>query len=883
MLAALAVVALLIVAGGAALALAAADQGAIGPQLAIVNDGRHLTPYGRTTTVGNAPMGGAVTPDGRFYWTVSAGAGLNDIRIVSVKTAKVVQIVPLPGASGGIAIGGGRAYVSGLQNSTNKGTSRPDLPGGGGDVIHVFKYSKASGKATETSQIAVPPPAGTPGPEDFPLHASKARSYPEHLAASRDGKTLLVPLGLADSAAVVKGTSVRYVKVGNYPYGAAILPDGRRGLVTNETTGTVSVIDLRRARVVKTIDVGGHLAHPEAVVAPAGKRAYVTVTNQDRVAVIDTRKLKRESYLADGVKAGVGTAPDAAAVTATGKQLLVANSGSDSIAVWGIPTGSSRKFTVQGRIPTAHYPTDVQATGGKKPQLLWLSMKGLGTGPNPNGPNPFNSSTLDQTASPTQFLPRITDGSTGVAALPGAKKLRALTKQADAQLAPANSHVTPPAGTPLRAGGPIKHVFFIVRENRTYDQILGDDSRGAGDKSLTLFGQDTTPNLHALVQRFPLVDHLYADSEASQQGHQWTAAGNISDYAEKNWNQISNVFGNYGARGRPLQTGIYTAAFPPKGYLFDQALRQKVSFFNYGETYAGDIPLPYSGVSLLANTTDKDRTAADAAAVQAKFDKSDLGPGVNGGCYPGAFYVGPDILTGNWAFDSSVPNGAPSGSESRFDCFKQHFDQQLAANNVPSFNYLTLTNDHTLGLSPAGYTPQAMIADNDLGTAQVVDLISHSSIWSSSAIFIVEDDSQDGADHVDAHRIPAAVISPYAKTGAVVHTRYDQLSVLRSMELILGMQPLSLNDALATPMYDAFDSTPTNLAPYTAVPETQDLLAKNPGGTAAARASARLDFRHLDAVPQRKLDGLLWKSVHGWNSKPPPPGPNAGHGRDAGG
>jgi hypothetical protein len=176
-----------------------------------------------------------------------------------------------------------------------------------------------------------------------------------------------------------------------------------------------------------------------------------------------------------------------------------------------------------------------------------------------------------------------------------------------------------------------------------------------------------------------------------------------------------------------------------------------------------------------------------------------------------------------------------------------------------------------------------MIADNDLGTAQVIDLISHSSIWSSSAIFIVEDDSQDGADHVDAHRIPAAVISPYAKPGAVVHTRYDQLSVLRSMELILGMQPLSLNDALATPMYDAFDSTPTNLAPFTAVPETQDLLAKNPGGTAAARASARLDFRHLDAVPQRKLDGLLWKSVHGWNSKPPPPGPNAGHGRDANG
>jgi hypothetical protein len=217
------------------------------------------------------------------------------------------------------------------------------------------------------------------------------------------------------------------------------------------------------------------------------------------------------------------------------------------------------------------------------------------------------------------------------------------------------------------------------------------------------------------------------------------------------------------------------------------------------------------------------------------------------------------------------------------DCFRQRFAQQLAAGSVPSFNYITLTNDHTRGLEAGSYTPQAMIADNDLATGQVVDLISHSAIWPQSAIFLVEDDSQDGADHVDAHRIPAAVISPYAKPGAVVHTRYDQLSVLRSMELILGMNPLSLNDALATPMYDVFQSTPANIAPFSAVPETQDLLAKNPGGTPGAKLSARLDFRDLDAVPQHTLDNLLWKSVHGQDSKPPPPGPNAVRGRDADG
>jgi phospholipase C len=168
-----------------------------------------------------------------------------------------------------------------------------------------------------------------------------------------------------------------------------------------------------------------------------------------------------------------------------------------------------------------------------------------------------------------------------------------------------------------------------------------------------------------------------------------------------------------------------------------------------------------------------------------------------------------------------------------------------------------------------------MIADNDLGTAQIIDTISHSSIWPSSAIFVVEDDSQDGADHVDAHRIPALVVSPYAKAGAVIHTRYDQVSVIRTMELILGMHPLSLNDALATPMYDAFDSAPSNIAPYDAITPAQDLNAKNPAGTAGARDSAKVDFRTIDQVSQRRLDQILWHSVHGQRSAPPPPGPNA--------
>jgi YVTN family beta-propeller protein len=644
-----------------------------------------------------------------------------------------------------------------------------------------------------------------------------------------------------------------------------VLPDGRRALVSNETSGTVSVVDLATAKVVKTIRAGGHLSHPEAILAPKGRRAYVTVTNRDRVAVLDTKKLKVVKNVDVGTKAGAGANPNALA--SYKGRVLVSEGGADRIVVI-----DTKRLKVRGRIPTGRYPTDVRVS--RKGTLVWLSAKGLGVGPNPNGPDPFHSLTLNQTGSESlQFLPHITNGDVGIGAFPSARRLRSLTKAADRQLKPANLPKAPPAGTPIRANGPIKHVFFIVRENRTYDQLLGDDARGDGDPRLTLFAKET-PNLHALAQRFPLLDHVYANSEASQDGHMWTSAANVTDHMLKSWQQISNLFGDYGARGRPLETGVLAVSFPPKGFLFDQAIRDKISFFNYGEAYGGDFPLPYPQIPLLASTVDKDRGPAEVAAAAAKFANSDFNtPGRAGDCFPNGFYLAVDVLTGKQVFDSSLPLGIDG--ESRTDCFRSRLAQQLASGSVPAFNYLTLTSDHTQGLAAGARTPQAFVADNDLGTAQIIDTISHSAIWPESAIFVVEDDSQDGADHVDAHRIPALVVSPYAKAGAVVHTRYDQLSAIRTMELILGMHPLSLNDALATPMYDAFDSAPSNIAPYDAITPAQDLNARNPTSGPGARAASKLDLRTIDSVPQRTLDRMIWHAVHGQRSTPPPPGPNA--------
>jgi hypothetical protein len=464
----------------------------------------------------------------------------------------------------------------------------------------------------------------------------------------------------------------------------------------------------------------------------------------------------------------------------------------------------------------------------------------------------------------TTYLAAMVRGRAGLMRLPSDATVKKLSPAASRQIHPRNAQKAP-AGTPLRAGGPIKHVFFIVRENRDYDQVLGDIGRGNSDSHLTIFGANVTPNLHTLVTRFPLLDHVFANSEASIQGHFWTSAASVPDYVDRNWVQ------EYAARGRPNDFSVYAVTFPGNGFLFDQAERQHISYFNYGEI-AGDQP----------TIADRDRSPALLAEEERVAAHSDLGPGLSAsGTYPAVGPIGqvtgsdPTNPLDGEIFDSSLPAGAPAGSYSRIDSFRARFASQLAADSVPAFNYLCMTGDHTRGTQTSFPIPTAMVADNDLALGQLVDTISHSKIWSSSAIFVVEDDSQDGADHVDAHRIPVAVISPYAREGALIQRRYDLPSVLRSMELIVGMKALSLNDALATPMYDVFTSRPLNAAPYSAIPAKIDLLTRNTQAAPWAALSNSLPLGEVDAVPQGQLNAILWKSVHGASSTPPPAGPNA--------
>ncbi len=874
-------------------------QGRIGPRSHIQPSGRKLEPAGNTTKLGNLPTGGALTRDGRFLWTLSAGRGANDIRIVRIrpdlkhckqgkrgahcrrkkkrKVGKVVQKIKMPGLSGGMAMDPTRnvAYVSGIPATDHQDGAVPDsVPGKQGDVIHTFTYNKRSGKAKRGDLIGVPPPVGTLPPQNFPPTNSGAYSWPRDIAVSPNGSQLLAALNLANSAALVDLGSgkVSYLPAGRYPYGAAITSDGKTGLISNETDGTVTAIDMGAGTVRGKVTVGPHLSHPESIaVDPRRPLAYVAVANQDIIAVVNTDELKVVRTLSVERPRGIGTSPVHVSVTADGCRLLSSDAGEDAIAVFALRTSrkcepgprhahgkrqgrlavradrilqhegraraghadslqsgaaevygdsaekqaeskladqpvqrKSKRWQMIGRIPVASYPAAAFTTPQRPQQrrLVWVAAKGLGVGRNDARgrvlPEDQGSAT---SGAPARFrfdyLPSAVTGMSGVLRYPPAKKIEKLTPKAARQIKPVNSE-KPPKHTPLRPDGPIKHVFYVVRENRSYDQILGDVGRGDGDAKLTLFGRKITPNAHALVRRFPLLDHVYANSEASIDGHFWTSAGSVSDYVVKNWHA------NYANRGRPYDFGVYSVTWPSRGFLFDQAQKQGISYYNYGEAIAGTLPL-----------NDLDRNAQETAEVTAKFTQSDVGP-LNPGpqlpppapCYSNDASIGSNVITGQDTFDASLPPGvSAANNESRFKCFRQRFEQQLAQNKVPAFNYLVLPSDHTEGTSPGRRTPQAMIADNDYALGEIVDEISHSKVWDSSLILVVEDDSQDGADHVDAHRIPALAISPYTKRGAVIHNRYDFLSFIRTLELVTGMKPLNLFDATAVPLYDAFNST----------------------------------------------------------------------------
>ncbi|NED78307.1 phosphoesterase [Streptomyces sp. SID9944] len=553
-------------------------------------------------------------------------------------------------------------------------------------------------------------------------------------------------------------------------YGTQVPADPKTGATT---TGTVSVIDLAApSAAVRTIDVG---LHPTAVYARRGA-VFVTNTADNDVSVIDTAKDKVVQTISTQPwpEASVGYEPDAVTLTDDGR-LLVTLGRADAVAVYRY-TSPQEPVGYVGLLPTDYFPAEITTVGKK---VVVSHTRGIDA----RRPAAAGHGTHDTTSSLTQFT------------LPSDRVIRAQTAKVFQQngwtahaVQPAQGHgKAKPQPVPTRIGDPstIKHVFLIVKENRTYDQVLGDMPEGNGDPSLTQFGENVTPNQHALAQQFGLYDNTYDIGTNSAEGHNWLMQADNPEYTES----------SAGEYKRSYDTEDDALGHQKTGFLWTGAQAAGKSVRDFGE-FQQFLTKP-SGASWQNLYCDAKNMDATGQATAYPLNSSSPIPSLNSVSVPGFP-----------KFDTSVPDVY------RYEIWKQDFEKNGPAN----LNMFWLSSDHTGG--PAG--PAAQVADNDLATGKIIDRISHSKYWKDSAIFVVEDDSQAGLDHVDGHRAPVQIISPWAQHGTVDSHYYSQITMIRTIEQILGIHPMNQKDSAATPMRDAFTRRP-DYTPFTALPNRTSL------------------------------------------------------------
>ncbi|HZZ34564.1 MAG TPA: alkaline phosphatase family protein, partial [Caulobacteraceae bacterium] len=519
-----------------------------------------------------------------------------------------------------------------------------------------------------------------------------------------------------------------------------------------------------------------------------------------------------------------GSTPNALAIDRAKGLLFVANADNNDVAV--IDVRNPARSEVLGFIPTGWYPSALTLAGGAlyvgstKGNAGHADLKGPGS---PLASNWYGDETIKTLQ--TSSLARIPLADLAKR-LPGwTRQVMANTPYNDAllqQARPAKAASVIPSM--VGAGSPIEHVIYIIKENRTYDQVLGDLPHTNGDPRLTIFGRRVTPNHHALAEQFVALDNFYADGDVSVDGHSWSNAAYATDFNEKWW---PPTYGDH-SDSQPAPAYI-----PSAGHLWDLARRKGLTYRSYGE-YAARV---------------------------SKGGAMDAVPGIDG-------------LVGHVSRD--YKNATARDTENakvflaEFAQYEANFDSPDPEKRLPNYIVMGLPEDHTRGTEPGAFTPTAMVASNDLALGQIVERVSHSKYWATTAIFVLEDDAQDGPDHVDARRTVALAISPYIRRGTVDSTLYTTSSVVRSIELLLGLPPMSQYDAAATPLYASFGTTP-DMTPYTALPAQVDLEAKNTVTAFGAAASARMDFSDNDRAPMHQLNEIIWKSVMGRDSPMPPP------------
>jgi len=523
-----------------------------------------------------------------------------------------------------------------------------------------------------------------------------------------------------------------------------------------------------------------------------------------------------------------GNTPNSLCLTPDGQLLFVANADANNLAVFNVAQSGNAKPL--GFIPVGQYPTAVRFNPANK-RLYVANARGATPKANPQGPN---SSIPANNKSVREYIAGLYKGSLSIIPMPTEQEMVQYSKQAY-QCSPlrADQGVVGPVPKdnpiPAKVGieSPIKYCIYIIRENRTYDQVFGDMKEGNGASHLCLFPEKVTPNAHQLARRFVLLDNFYCDGEVSADGHEWSMGAYCTDFVKKVW--------PLSYRGSPLKKmDIYPAegefddiARPAGGYLWDRCADAKVSYRNYGEW------------------VENGKTIKEPGKALVKALEGHIDPWFRG-------------------FDLDYPDGK------RADRFIEELQRFEKEGNMPRMSIVRLPNDHTVGTKLKKPTPTAMVAENDLALGRLVEAVSKSTFWKETAIFVVEDDAQNGSDHVDAHRTVALVISPYTQHGKVDSTMYSTSSMLRTMELILGLKPMSQFDAAARPLFNAFHNK-ANFAAYThAVPET-DLKAVNLPGVWGAKLSETFDFSKEDLIDDLIFNEVIWRSVRGPASVMPPP------------
>jgi len=803
------------------------------------------------------PLGSALAPDGRHLLTASSGAArIDSVDLFNLRSGRRQDYV----AYDALKAPGESVFYGVVYSPDGR---RAWASGGGQNVVHAFDVTR--GRLRETGQIQAPFfPAGLAyghTPRGDRIYAVNNLSGP---ASSTGGGnppghqvTVIDPTTNTVEATIELGTPLA-------PLGVAFSSNGRKAFVTNWMGRSVSVIDTASERKVDDVSLSPaanplQADHPSAIVANQRRPEVYTVnSNSDTVSVLSARDGRRMDTIDVSLVPGgpKGAIPDGASVSPNGRWLYVVEAGENAVAVVDLD-----RRAVAGFIPTAWYPADVKATPDGR-QIVVTNTNDSGAGPNPCGPltpradcppkDPNRDDPGRDTTDP-QYSGSMIKGSVQVIDAPGDRgQLRQWTNEVRRNNQVRARERRRPAGADA-----IKHVIYVVKENRTYDQVFGDLGKGNGDPSLTLFKDDAAPNHRALARRFSVIDNFFADAEASADGHNWATQANASDYVDKTWpitysprprsSQRAYDFEDlplaqqFASEPLALDPSVSrSAAAQTVGYLWDNAYQQGVSYRDYGEytQFPGDCSGSNQNIS---HTTHLD---------EARF------PGHVDTAFPGY-------------------NLRCSDHVHREPEWERDFRGYEASGQLPGLSIVRLPGDHTRGTAPGAATPQSYVADNDLALGRLVDTVSHSRYWKDTLILVTEDDAQNGPDHVDAHRTVALAISPYTQTGRVDSTHYDTASMIATTEDLLGLPPMSIADARVNRMWGSFTGRP-DFASYdvkqpTVTPFGEPGAPTNTPAAPMAAAAARWKFDREDQAPEVALNQSIWKSIRGAGASMPNP------------